>query len=87
MTSLNKLGQKINKDFIIMSCDSLSNVQLSEVASFHILNDASLTLVIKKDKVDIINNKPKILKPSNLNENREIFLINEETNRVLCINN
>lgn len=50
------------RDFILIACDSVSDVCFDEICEFHILSDSMLTLVLKEDKVDEENNK--IINPS-----------------------
>lgn len=47
-----------------MPCDLLTDVDLDDVIDYHILNDSSLTMVLKKDEVEV--NKKGGSKPTNV---------------------
>ena len=56
-----------------MASDSIVNVDLKEVIDQHFSTNASMTVVLKSDKIEITKDGPKLQNPSTLNVN--LYLI------------
>ncbi|KAL4450465.1 hypothetical protein ABPG74_019363 [Tetrahymena malaccensis] len=82
--AIKHVSNKINKDFILIACDSITDLSLDDVIEQHILTGAYLTAVLKEDKVDEENNK--VINPSSSADNHDVFLIDESNNKILYVN-
>ncbi|EGR27136.1 nucleotidyl transferase family protein, putative [Ichthyophthirius multifiliis] len=99
--ALKFIQNKINKDFILISSDTICDVNLDEFIEFHILQDSFCTLLLKEDQVQ--EETGKIINPSSLsvkilNKNKfymiffffykddfDIYIINDSNNKILYV--
>ena len=87
--TLKQIWTKINRDFIIIPCDLLTDVNLDDVLDQHIITQATVTMVFREEES---NKQPTSKKEASKEPKEElndydVVVLDDESHRVLQITN
>jgi len=88
--ALKQIWNKINRDFIIIPCDLLTDVNLDDVLDQHIITQATVTMVFREDeskKQQISSKKEASKEPKEELNDYDVVVLDDESHRVLQITN
>lgn len=78
--ALLKVADLITSDFILMSSDIITDVNVYDLLDFHYRNESSLTVLLKKEDLESGKLKGKAPVSCNLNDYYDICLVNPQSN-------
>lgn len=86
--ALKQIRNKINRDFILIPCDLLTDVNFDDILDQHIITQATVTIVFKEDEIIKQPTKKEASKESKEEvSDYDVVVIEDESHRVLQIAN